>query len=134
MKTNYLFHLVVTALCVLTSIQSCQNSVKSNPVNRAESTEGDQDKLTTVLYKCAGDQTVRVVYDNRDEKNPLANVQIDMRRAKMITMKRVEAASGIRYSDGKLIWWSKGKTAFLTEAVGKGKILIDHCTEYKIVK
>jgi putative lipoprotein len=34
---------------------------------------------------------------------------------KSYSMKQLEAASGTRYSDGQLVWWSKGHTGFLRD-------------------
>ena len=44
-------------------------------------------------------------------------------------MTQTEAASGTRYSDGKLIWWSKGDIGFLQTdtPAGDGQMLLKDC-------
>lgn len=133
MKKIFLLSSIPALLFVLINFQACQKTTNSHANAISQVAPVDQEEMFTVLYRCADQKTIRVVYDNRDAAHPIANVQIDMRRAKIIQMKRVLAASGVRYSDGKLIWWNKGKTGFLTEATGAGKVLNGNCREYKIV-
>jgi uncharacterized lipoprotein YbaY len=44
-------------------------------------------------------------------------------------MKQTTSADGVRYSDGKVVWWSKGTTGFLQEDTpsGNGKMLATNC-------
>ena len=44
-------------------------------------------------------------------------------------MRLTRSADGNRYSDGKLLWWSKGNTGFLQEETpeGEGKMLVQGC-------
>lgn len=87
-------------------------------------------KIINVLYKCADNKEIRVSYDNTDEKNQFALVQTDIKKPDVTKLKLVISASGAKYSDGKLVWWTKGKTGFLTEATGKEKMLVNDCNEY----
>ena len=44
-------------------------------------------------------------------------------------MRQAPSADGTRYSDGKVLWWSKGDTGFLQEDApdGDGKMLMKGC-------
>lgn len=44
-------------------------------------------------------------------------------------MRQTRSADGNRYSDGKILWWSKGDTGFLQEDTpdGDGKMLVKGC-------
>ncbi len=44
-------------------------------------------------------------------------------------MRQTGSADGNRYSDGKILWWSKGETGFLQEDTpdGDGKMLVKGC-------
>lgn len=44
-------------------------------------------------------------------------------------MRQTGSADGSRYSDGKILWWSKGDTGFLQEDMpdGDGKMLVKGC-------
>lgn len=44
-------------------------------------------------------------------------------------MRQTRSADGNRYSDGKILWWSKGDTGFLQEDTpeGEGKMLVQGC-------
>jgi putative lipoprotein len=46
-------------------------------------------------------------------------------------MKQVEAASGTRYSDGTVVWWSKGYDGFLEDAANPGQpvMLAGNCKQ-----
>lgn len=44
-------------------------------------------------------------------------------------MRQTRSADGNRYSDGKILWWSKGETGFLQEDTPEadGKMLVQGC-------
>ena len=44
-------------------------------------------------------------------------------------MRQTRSADGNRYSDGKILWWSKSNTGFLQEDTpeGEGKMLVQGC-------
>lgn len=48
---------------------------------------------------------------------------------KQYLMKQTVSADGNRYSDGKVVWWGKGKGGFLQEdaADGNGKMILEDC-------
>ncbi len=78
-----------------------------------------------VSYACDNNVHVRVNY-----RSTIAQVFF---RGQVHLMKQVLSADGGRYSDGKLVWWSKGNGGFLTEASEGGPSgpprLADNCTQ-----
>jgi putative lipoprotein len=58
-------------------------------------------------YTCGGGAKVVVYLRER-------NARVSFRE-KSYAMKQVEAASGTKYSDGALVWWSKGEEGFLED-------------------
>jgi membrane-bound inhibitor of C-type lysozyme len=78
-----------------------------------------------VSYSCDNNIRVRVSYHGTAARVSFAG--------QVHVMKQVVSADGGRYSDGKLVWWSKGNGGFLTEAEGDGpsgpKRLADNCTQ-----
>jgi putative lipoprotein len=58
-------------------------------------------------YRCDHDVQVVVYLRERDARV--------LFKDKSYSMKRVEAASGTRYSDGQFVWWSKGDSGFLRD-------------------
>jgi len=65
-------------------------------------------KLTVYLQN----QTVKVLFNNH-----------------LYQMRQVIAASGTRYSDGQVVWWSKGEGGFLQydSASGNGEMIVKDC-------
>jgi membrane-bound inhibitor of C-type lysozyme len=78
-----------------------------------------------VSYACDNNTHVRVSY-----RGTIANVIF---KGQLHPMKQVPSADGARYSDGKLVWWSKGNGGFLTEDTDGGPSgpprLADNCTQ-----
>lgn len=58
-------------------------------------------------YNCDGGRKVVVFLRER-------NARVSF-QGKTYAMKQVEAASGTRYSDGSIVWWSKGQEGFLED-------------------
>lgn len=75
----------------------------------------------TFHYTCEGDSKLTVHLHNETVKVRFKD--------KTYLMQQVIAASGTRYSDGKIQWWSKGDTGFLQEDKpdGDGAMLIKDC-------
>ncbi len=78
-----------------------------------------------VSYACDNNIHVRVSY-----RGTIAQV---LYKGQLHPMKQVLSADGGRYSDGKLVWWSKGNGGFLTEDTEGGPSgpprLADNCQE-----
>jgi len=72
-------------------------------------------------YNCDGGTKVTVFLQERNVRVVFAG--------KSYSMKQVEAASGTKYSDGTMVWWSQGDEGFLEEAAKEGQSvrLADNC-------
>jgi membrane-bound inhibitor of C-type lysozyme len=72
-------------------------------------------------YSCDGGTKVTVYLSGS-----LAKVLF---RKHQYLMKQTVSADGTRYSDGKLLWWSKGEGGFLQEDTpdGDGKMVAPNC-------
>jgi putative lipoprotein len=66
-----------------------------------------------LTYRCDGGTTVKMYLRGRNARMVFAG--------KSYAMKQVEAASGTRYSDGSVVWWSKGEEGFLEDDAASGK-------------
>ena len=95
--------------------------------------ETDGEKFT-VRYKCEEGEVISFEYDNSDPEKSVAYVQLTPENPEKIKMSISRSASGARYTDGRLVWWTKGKTAFLTEENSEGKPLHDNCNEFEEVR
>jgi putative lipoprotein len=73
-------------------------------------------------YTCEGGIKISVALNN----NTLAKVLF---RNHQYLLKQTPSADGERYSDGQLLWWSKGEGGFLQEDTpdGDGKMLAKDC-------
>jgi membrane-bound inhibitor of C-type lysozyme len=59
------------------------------------------------VFRCADGATVTVIFTETDDS-------ITMRLGgRSYRLEHVEAASGAKYSDGKVVFWNKGKEAFV---------------------
>ena len=78
-------------------------------------------------YNCDGGTKVTVFLRERNVRVVFAG--------KSYSMKQVEAASGTKYSDGAMVWWSKGDEGFLEdEAKGSQPVrLAENCKLEKSV-
>ena len=76
-------------------------------------------------YSCDNKIRVQVSY-----RGTIARVTFE---GQVHVMKQVLSADGGRYSDGKLVWWSKGNGGFLTDASEGGPSgpprLADNCKQ-----
>jgi len=72
-------------------------------------------------YTCEGEAKLTVYLRNEMVKVSFQN--------KVYLMKQVISGSGTRYSDGKVVWWSKGEGGFLQEDApdGDGKMIVKDC-------
>lgn len=77
--------------------------------------------MRTFSYSCDGNAKVVLLLRER-------NAQVSFQR-KEYAMKQVEAASGTKYSDGSIVWWSKGEEGFLEDTTKPDHPvrLADHC-------
>ena len=77
--------------------------------------------MRKLSYNCDGGTKVTVLLRERSVRVVFAG--------KSYSMKQVEAASGTKYSDGAMLWWSKGDEGFLEEEAKEGQSvrLADNC-------
>lgn len=76
-------------------------------------------------YRCAGGIQVRAVYHNNFDR-----VGVVFNNQTYGPLYRVEAASGVKYSDGRASWWVKGSGAAeeaLLMSERTGKVLARAC-------
>jgi membrane-bound inhibitor of C-type lysozyme len=72
----------------------------------------------THVFTCSDGTRVEVVYS---EKRDYAMVRLGDKSYKL---KQIPAASGAKYSDGKVVFWNKGRGAFIE--IG-GEVVYDGC-------
>jgi membrane-bound inhibitor of C-type lysozyme len=67
-------------------------------------------------FACDDSKSIRAVF----ERTPQPRVLLSLSDGRQLALPQVEAASGARYAtqDGSLIFWNKGRTAFIEEAGG----------------
>src|SRR5208283_318443 len=72
-------------------------------------------------YTCEGGAKLRVYQHNETAKV--------MYKDKVYLMKQTRSADGGRYSDGKVVWWSKGNGGFLQQDApdGNGEMIVKGC-------
>ncbi len=76
-------------------------------------------------YRCAGGVQVRAVYQNQFDR-----VGVVFNKQTYGPLFQVVAASGVKYSDGRASWWTKGSGAAeeaLLMSERTGKILVQGC-------
>ena len=84
----------------------------------------------SVQYRCKDDVGVRVHYINTTSGS-FAYLPVDGRN---YLFANVDAASGARYVTGRMVWWSKGREASLSEAGNGHGGALRACTEVKTHK
>ena len=84
-----------------------------------------------VMYRCGnGEKIVARYYSLSDDS--LHFVKVTMPGGKVYTLPNVLSASGARYTNEiELVWWTKGRTAFVQERDKNGdwQVTIDNCKE-----
>jgi uncharacterized lipoprotein YbaY/membrane-bound inhibitor of C-type lysozyme len=76
-------------------------------------------------YTCEGGAKLKVYLQNETVKVVF--------RDKVYLMRQTRSADGARYSDGKVLWWSKGNGGFLQIDApdGNGDLIVKGCELYK---
>ena len=74
-------------------------------------------------YACDGGLTVNVALREQNARVTFKD--------KSYSMKQVRSASGVRYSDGAIIWWNKGYEGFLEDATDPNHpvLLAENCKQ-----
>ena len=71
------------------------------------------------VFRCADGATVKVIFTEADES---MTMYLDKKSYKL---KHVPSGSGAKYTDGKVVFWNKGKAAFIQI---DGEVVHDKCT------
>lgn len=87
-------------------------------------------------YQCAGGKKVTAIVDGSAPEltRTLITVEGDP-DLQQIEMQQVMAASGVKSSNGKLVWWTRGDEGFLMEEyppAGNGEMVIEDCKEVSL--
>lgn len=102
------------ALAVLAFLVGCgcqQNNEEKN---------GEQNLEGTIVYDCQGEE-VQAVFDN-SVTPAVAELSFINRDQVIITLSRVESASGAKYTDGDIVFWTQGNEAMLTTESGEKEL------------
>jgi membrane-bound inhibitor of C-type lysozyme len=70
------------------------------------------------VFRCAGGTIVKAIFTEADES---MTMYLDK---KTYQLKHVPSASGAKYTDGKVVFWNKGKNAFIQI---EGEVVADGC-------
>ena len=107
-STRRLVRAVVLGICVAPPLPAQQA-----PSPAATAPEAKQIEWKEFDYTCEGAAKL-TVYLHHETVKVLFNSHLYL-------MRQVIAASGTRYSDGKVVWWSKGEGGFLQHDSPSGK-------------
>lgn len=106
---------------MLTLLPCCVPAQEPAPPAPAAPQSHRMPMLKKFSYTCDAGRTVTVYLRGTN-----ARVEFD---GKTHLMKQTMSGSGTRYSDGNVVWWSKGDDGFVQEDTpdGNGKILAENC-------
>ncbi len=106
--------MTVAAFVVFASIAtSMATAQETPPVDSAGPKSHRMPMMQRLSYNCDGGTKVVVFLRER-------NARVSF-QGKTYAMKQVEAASGTRYSEGSIVWWSKGEEGFLEDDTKAGE-------------
>ena len=108
------------------AINNVNKSVEAN--NNAEIAvvkESNPAAQNQINYSCSNDFSVEANYFD-DYAKVLIVVYQNGQPKDQLNLSRIVSADGIKFSDDKNVWWTKGKTALFTQ---NNKILFDKCAE-----
>ena len=123
---------LLPAIClVLVLAWAGQADADADPPDRVDPVEPIQQPIYT--HQCAGGKKISAVVELGElgHARTVLSVEGDV-SLQNIEMQQVMAASGFKSSNGKLIWWTRGREGFLAEEDPTGavaEILIDDCVE-----
>lgn len=88
---------------------------------------------SSIIYRCDGDKKITTVVDQANPENPKTTISVDGDPAlQNIEMFEVMSANGVKTSNGKLVWWTKGDEGFLAAEdppAGDGEVVVGGCKE-----
>jgi membrane-bound inhibitor of C-type lysozyme len=122
-----------TAIPFALAIFSTLLFAASEPTASASADESAPTAITSLTYLCDGGKKLVAVADNTDLDHPKTTISVEGNGALQgIVMHDVLSANGVKTSNGKLVWWTKGDEGFLSEEdppKGSGDVLIGDCKE-----
>jgi len=101
---------LLTVLVMSAAVYGCCVMVRAQETPPASSATPKSHRMPVMhrfSYRCDGGETVVVYLRERNARVIFQN--------KSYAMKQAEAASGTRYSNGAIVWWSKGEEGFLED-------------------
>ncbi len=113
------------AMCAAVLVGACWFSLTTKAQEMPPATATPKSHRMPMMrkfsYNCDGGTKVTVFLRER-------NVRVGF-AGKSYSMKQVESASGTKYSDGAMVWWSKGEEGFLQDESKQGEPtrLADNC-------
>src|SRR6202040_1824690 len=113
------------AMCAAALVGACWLSLATKAQEMPPATAAPKSHRMPMMrkfsYNCDGGTKVTVFLRERNVRVVFAG--------KSYSMKQVAAASGTKYSDGAMVWWSKGDEGFLEdEAKGSQPVrLAENC-------
>jgi len=113
------------AMCAAVFVGACWLSLTTKAQEMPPATAAPKSHRMPMMrkfsYNCDGGTKVTVFLRERNVRVVFAG--------KSYSMKQVEAASGTKYSDGTMLWWSKGDEGFLEKEAQEGQSvrLADNC-------
>ncbi|MES1930540.1 hypothetical protein SADO_14859 [Salinisphaera dokdonensis CL-ES53] len=97
----------------------------SDPAPRPSTDQNSESTVTLMTYRCESGAVIRATY-------PTDSIALVRYRGETHQLQVTRAASGVRYVDDSLQWWTKGSgpgaTAMLSERAEKSET-IEHCEE-----
>lgn len=77
-----------------------------------------------VSYQCEKEQSLQVTFLTQSDTYPDGAAAVTFPDGKTLTLPQVISGSGVKYSDDKTTFWTKGEGAFIEV---NGKVTIDNC-------
>jgi membrane-bound inhibitor of C-type lysozyme len=122
-NTSLLVLIILIALAVF--VWEYRNEPWLAPLLGTNATQSAQQQVGKASYVCSGEKTITATYyqgassapANGNATVPNGSVALVLSDGRNITLPQTISGSGIRYAtaDSKLVFWSQGNTAFVTE-------------------
>lgn len=113
-------------ICLTLALLSGPLLAKESPVATAGAAS-----VRSIHYACDDGKKITSVIDESDSDKAKTTVSVEGDSALQgVEMHDVLSANGVKSSNGKLVWWTKGDEGFLAEEDpphGNGEVLIGGC-------
>lgn len=126
-----------TRACFAAALVCSAAALAADPADPPDLADPVEPEAQSIFeYDCAGGKKViTVVFAGALGETKLILSVKDDPRLKDLEFHQVMAASGVKSSNGKLIWWTKGDEGFLMEEyppAGSGEMVIQDCKEVSL--